>query len=103
MCTYMPYCIYVCIYIYLCAFLLQMVHVSGFLKVALKNDNGLYNDKLSCAVVSASNIDNYRVIGLVAECHLIESPVIMELTVQHSTFTAVTSLHDMKFTSVDTR
>ena len=82
---------------------LQMVHVSGFLKVALKNDNGLYNDNLSCAVVSASNIDNYRVIGLVAECHLIESPVIMELTVQHSTFTAVTSLHDMKFTSVDTR
>ena len=84
-------------------FFLQMVHVSGFLKVAFKNNIGLYGDKLSCAVVSSSNVDDYHVIGLVAECHLIESPVIMELTIQHSTFTAVTSLNDMKFTSVDTR
>lgn len=78
-----------------------MVHVSGFLKVALKNEGGL-GSHLNCTVISSGNIENYQVIGLVAECHLIESPVIMELTVQHSTFTAVVSL-DMKFTSVDTR
>ena len=82
--------------------MLQMVHVSGFLKVALRDDGGFYGNDLNCVVVSPSNMDSYRVIGLVAECHLIESPVIMELTIEHSTFTAVTSM-DMKFTSVDTR
>ena len=83
-----------------------MVYMSGFVKLVHKNKIG-HLDKngsnpRSCVVVSPSNIDDYRVIGLVAECHLIESPVIMELTVQHSTFTATTSM-DMKFTSVDTR
>ena len=55
-----------------------------------------------CVTVSSANLDSYQVIGMVAECHLIESPVIMELTVQHSTFAGATSL-DLKFTSVDTR
>ena len=82
--------------------ILQMVHVSGFLKVAFGGIGGPNRNNLSCDVVSASNIDRYQVIGLVAECHLIESPVIMELTVERSTFTAMTSM-DMKFTSVDTR
>ena len=82
--------------------ILQMVHVSGFLKVALRDNGGPYGNNLNCVVVSSSNIDGYQVIGLVAECHLIESPVIMELTIEHSTFTAVASM-DMKFTSVDTR
>ena len=77
---------------------LQMVHVSGFLKVALKANDG----PNSSDVVSANNIERYQVIGLVAECHLIESPVIMELTIEHSIFTAVTTM-DTKFTSVDTR
>lgn len=79
-----------------------MVHVSGFLKVAPKQEDGRYGSNIKCAVVSPTNVHHYQVIGLVAECHLIESPVIMELTIQHSTFTAVTTL-DMKFTSVDTR
>ena len=82
---------------------LQMIHVSGFLKLMHKNKGGPNGENLRCAVVSSSNVDDYQVIGLVAECHLIESPVIMELTIQHSTFTAVTTIHDMKFTSVDTR
>ena len=79
-----------------------MVHVSGFLKVALRGNSGSYGNSLNCVVVTPSNTDEYQVIGLVAECHLIESPVIMELTIEHSTFTAVASM-DMKFTSVDTR
>ena len=79
-----------------------MVHVSGFLKVALGGIGGPNYSDLSCDVVTANNINRYQVIGLVAECHLIESPVIMELTVERSTFTAMTSM-DMKFTSVDTR
>ena len=79
-----------------------MVHISGFLKVALRDNGSPYGNNLGCDVVSPSNIDGYQVIGLVAECHLIESPVIMELTIEHSTFTAVITM-DMKFTSVDTR
>ena len=82
---------------------LQMIHVSGFLKLMHKNKGGTYGKTLSHAVVSSGNVDDYRVIGLVAECHLIESPVIMELTIQHSTFTAVASEHEMVFTSVDIR
>jgi len=82
--------------------MLQMIRVSGFLKVMLKDDGHPSFNNLSCAIVSSSNIDDYCVVGVVAECHLIESLVIMELTIQHSTFTAVVSL-DMKFTSVDTR
>ena len=82
---------------------LQMIHVSGFLKLMHKNKGGPYGENLSHAVVSSSNADDYQVIGLVAECHLIESPVIMELTIQHSTFTAVASVHEMAFTSVDIR
>jgi len=82
--------------------MLQMIHVSEFLKVMLQDDSHPSFNNLSCAIVSSSNIDNYCVVGLVAECQLTESPVIMELTIQHSTFTIVVSL-DMKFTSVDTR
>lgn len=80
-----------------------MIHVSGFLKLAYKGDesSGDRGD-CTCITVSSSNIDDYRVIGLVAECHLIESPVIMELSVQHSSFAGAISM-DLKFTSVDTR
>ena len=81
----------------------QMIHVSGFLKLVHKNEGGPHGENLRRAIVSSSNVDDYQVIGLVAECHLIESPVIMELTIQHSTFTAVASVHEMVFTSVDTR
>ena len=82
--------------------ILQMVHVSGFLKVALGGNGSPNGSDLSCDVESTNSIDRYQVIGLVAECHLIESPVIMELTIEHSIFTAMTSM-DLKFTSVDTR
>ena len=82
---------------------LQMIHVSGFLKLMHKNEGGPYGENLRCAVVSSSNVDDYRVIGLVAECHLIESPVIMELTIQYRTFTIVTSIHDLKITTIDRR
>ena len=80
-----------------------MIHISGFLKLVYTGDgdNDIRNNCV-CVTVSSDNIGNYRVIGLVAECHLIESPVIMELTVQHSTFNCVSSL-DLKFISVDTR
>ena len=80
-----------------------MIHVSGFLKLICKGDeSGVNGATYSSITVSPSNIDNYRVIGLVAECHLIESPVIMELSIQHSTFAGEVSL-DLKFASVDTR
>ena len=82
---------------------LQMIHVSGFLKLMHKNEGGSNGENLSRAIVSSSNVDNYGVIGLVAECHLIESPVIMELTIQYRTFALVTSIHDLKITTVDRR
>ena len=80
-----------------------MIHVSGFLKLICQGDESAVDGAAYGSItVSPSSIDNYRVIGLVAECHLIESPVIMELSVQHSTFAGEISL-DLKFTSVDTR
>ena len=80
-----------------------MIHVSGFLKLVYKQNEGSSKGSDHSHIgVPPNEIDNYQVVGLVAECHLIESPVIMELTVQHSTFTGVTSM-DLKFTSVDTR
>ena len=82
---------------------LQMIHVSGFLKLMHKNESGTNGENLSHAVVSSSNVDDYGVIGLVAECHLIESPVIMELTIQYRTFTIVTTMHDLKITTVERR
>ena len=82
---------------------LQMIHVSGFLKLMHKNEGGTNGENLSRAVVSSSNVDDYRVIGLVVECHLIESPVIMELTIQYRTFTVLTTIHDLKITIVDRR
>ena len=80
-----------------------MIHVSGFLKLIYQGDEDASNGTIySSITVSPDNIENYRVIGLVAECHLIESPVIMELSVQHSAFAGALSM-DLKFTSVDTR
>lgn len=80
-----------------------MIHVSGFLKLAYTGDkdSGEENNH-GCVTVTSSNVNNYQVIGLVTECHLIESPVIMELSVQHSSFSSAVSI-DLKFTSVDTR
>ena len=83
-----------------------MIHISGFLKVASKDDGVLQsnisaNNKNYVAMPSGIQ-HNYQVLGLVAECHLIESPVIMELTIQHSTFSGTSTL-DMKFTAVDVR
>ena len=82
---------------------LQMIHVSGFLKLMHKSKGGTNGENLSRAVVSSSNVDDYGVICLVVECHLIESPVIMELTIQYRTFTVVTTIHDLKITTVDRR
>ena len=80
-----------------------MIHISGFLKLIYQGDEDRSNGCIHGSItVSPSNIEKYQVIGLVAECHLIESPVIMELSVQHSTFAGALSL-DLKFTSVDTR
>ena len=78
-----------------------MIHISGFLKL-LYDGEKCGNGDVGCVTVSPSNIDDYQVVGLVAECHLIESPVIMELSVKHSTFSGSVSM-DLKFTSVDTR
>jgi len=83
-----------------------MIHISGFLKV-VPRDGGILQSNVSANnknfVVMPSDISkNFQVLGLVAECHLIESPVIMELTIQHSTFSGTATL-DMKFTSVDVR
>jgi len=83
-----------------------MIHISGFLKVALK-ESGVLQSNVSAnnknyIIMPAGVNHSYQVLGLVAECHLIESPVIMELTIQHSTFSGTTTL-DMKFTSVDVR
>ena len=83
-----------------------MIHISGFLKVVPK-DGGILQSNVSgnninYVTMPADIPKNFRVLGLVAECHLIESPVIMELTIQHSTFSGTTTL-DMKFTSVDIR
>ena len=80
-----------------------MIHVSGFLKLLYTGGEGSSNTvNHAYSTVSSDNVNNYQVVGLVAECHLIESPVIMELSVQHSTFTSTISL-DLKFNSVDTR
>ena len=80
-----------------------MIHVSGFLKLIYQGDEDGSNESVHGSItVSPSNVENFRVIGLVAECHLIESPVIMELSVQHSTFAGALSM-DLKFTSLDTR
>jgi len=45
---------------------------------------------------------SFQVLGLVAECHLIKSPAIMELSIHYETFSGTTNL-DMKFMSVDIR
>ena len=79
-----------------------MIHVSGFLKLLYTGGEGNSNTVNHAYATVSSDINDYQVIGLVAECHLIESPVIMELSVQHSTFTSTISL-DLKFNSVDTR
>ena len=80
-----------------------MIHVSGFLKLLHTGGEGSSTAvNHAYGTVSSDNVNDYQVIGLVAECHLIESPVIMELSVQHSTFTSTISL-DLKFNSVDTR
>ena len=80
-----------------------MIHVSGFLKLIYQGDEGGGNESIHSSItVSPGDVANYRVIGLVAECHLIESPVIMELSVQHSAFAGALSM-DLKFTSLDTR
>ena len=81
-----------------------MIHISGFLKVIPK-DGGILQSNVSAnnknITMPPSMSQNYQVLGLVAECHLIESPAIMELTIHFNTFSATTL--DMTFTSVDVR
>jgi len=82
-----------------------MIHISGFLKVIPK-DGGILQSNVSTNnknfTMPLSMPQNYQVLGLMVECHLIESPAIMELTIHFNTFSATTSL-DMNFTSVDVR
>jgi len=83
-----------------------MIHISGFLKVA-PNDGGNLQSNVSFnnknyAVMPSDLPKNFRILGLVGECHLIESPVIMDLSIQYNTFSGTTAL-DMKFISVDIR
>jgi len=78
-----------------------MIHISGFLKVTPK-DGGILQSSISakCVAIPADLPKNFRVLGLVAECHLIKSPVIMELRIHYKNFSVTTTL-DMKITSID--
>ena len=83
-----------------------MIHISGFLKVA-PNDSGILQSNVSFnnknyVFVPSDLSKNFRVLGLVGECHLIESPVIMDLSIQYNTFSGTTNL-DLMFISVDIR
>jgi len=83
-----------------------MISISGFLKITPKDGDALQSNvsanNKNYAVMPADIPKNFRVLGLVAECHLIESPVIMDLAIQYNTFSATTTL-DLKFISVDDR